>query len=133
RGCSYDLEIFACDEIKGIYLGDDSFPLRDFYSVFCFLLESIDHLLCSTFDEKSSAVGFQDLVIDHSRRDQHCEMSFSGRHERLDRWSYLPLFCDQTKRRLFPERTSVELFGEFVWTELSRSDEEVSAHGRDSE
>ena len=58
------------------------------------------------------------LVIDESRGNQHCEMSFAGRHERLNGWSYLLLFLEQAERRLFPEGTCLELFGELVWTEL---------------
>ena len=36
------------------------------------------------FDKKPLAVGFQYLVIDESRGNQHCQMSFTGRHERLN-------------------------------------------------
>ncbi len=73
------------------------------------------------------------LVIYQSRCDQHCQMSFSRRHERLRCRSCLLLFREQAERRLFPQRTRLKLFGKLVWTELRRSDEEVSAHGRDSE
>ena len=51
------------------------------------------------------AIRFQYLVIDQSGRDQHCQMGFAGRHERLNSWSYLFLFLDQTERRLFPQGT----------------------------
>src|SRR3990170_7465794 len=111
--------------MKGVYLGDNSFPLRNLYSFFGFFFESIDGLLRSSFDKKPLAIGFQYLVVDQSRCDKHRQMSFARRHERLNGWSCLFLFLDQTERRLFPEETCLKLFGKLVRTKLRRSDEEV--------
>ena len=65
-----------------------------------------------------AAVRFQDLVIDQSGRDQHCEMGFAGRHERLNSCSYLLLFPDKTERRLFPQGTRLDFFSQLIGAEL---------------